>query len=139
MSLVKNPMILLAIVALGITLGMPKLMENSEFFRHAFPTVPNRWQWTLRCAPSLSNIPDHPLSRVRRAMPWPEVVSIWPGGWLAPHPALSPMPTRPVEVRQAGIPVLLGGEASRSNPAFSTIVWSRAARTFRPKSDASLL
>lgn len=29
LSLVKNPMILLAIVALGITLGMPKLMENS--------------------------------------------------------------------------------------------------------------
>jgi hypothetical protein len=31
LSLVKNPMILLAIVALGITFGMPKLMENSGF------------------------------------------------------------------------------------------------------------
>lgn len=29
LSLVKNPMILLAVVALGFTLGMPKLMENS--------------------------------------------------------------------------------------------------------------
>lgn len=29
LSLVKNPMILLAIVALALTLGMPKLMENS--------------------------------------------------------------------------------------------------------------
>jgi ER membrane protein complex subunit 7 len=30
MSLLKNPMILLAIVALGITFGMPKLMENMD-------------------------------------------------------------------------------------------------------------
>ncbi|KAJ5929392.1 hypothetical protein N7454_007240 [Penicillium verhagenii] len=30
MSLVKNPMILLAIVALAFTLGMPKLMENMD-------------------------------------------------------------------------------------------------------------
>lgn len=29
LSLVKNPMILMAIVALVLTLGMPKLMENS--------------------------------------------------------------------------------------------------------------
>lgn len=29
LSLVKNPMILMAIVALALTLGMPKLMENS--------------------------------------------------------------------------------------------------------------
>ncbi|KAJ5191205.1 uncharacterized protein N7498_010190 [Penicillium cinerascens] len=41
LSLVKNPMILLAIVALGITLGMPKLMENmdpemrAEFEQHS--------------------------------------------------------------------------------------------------------
>ncbi|KAJ5134101.1 hypothetical protein N7526_005466 [Penicillium atrosanguineum] len=41
MSLVKNPMILLAIVALGFTLGMPKLMENmdpemrAEFEQHS--------------------------------------------------------------------------------------------------------
>lgn len=32
LSLVKNPMILLAIVALVFTLGMPKLMENSTCF-----------------------------------------------------------------------------------------------------------
>lgn len=32
LSLVKNPMILLAIVALVFTLGMPKLMENSMCF-----------------------------------------------------------------------------------------------------------
>lgn len=29
LSLVKNPMILLALVALGFMFGMPKLMENS--------------------------------------------------------------------------------------------------------------
>ncbi|KAE8335580.1 hypothetical protein BDV24DRAFT_6405 [Aspergillus arachidicola] len=31
LSLFKNPMILLALVALGFTFGMPKLMENSKF------------------------------------------------------------------------------------------------------------
>ncbi|KAI9372385.1 hypothetical protein BJX61DRAFT_507415 [Aspergillus egyptiacus] len=31
LSLFKNPMILLALVALGFTFGMPKLMENSTF------------------------------------------------------------------------------------------------------------
>lgn len=30
LALFKNPMILLALVALGFTFGMPKLMENSE-------------------------------------------------------------------------------------------------------------
>jgi hypothetical protein len=30
LSLFKNPMILLALVALGFTFGMPKLMENSK-------------------------------------------------------------------------------------------------------------
>lgn len=32
LSLFKNPMILLALVALAFTFGMPKLMENSESF-----------------------------------------------------------------------------------------------------------
>lgn len=32
-SLFKNPMILLGVVALGITLGMPYLMDNSSFNR----------------------------------------------------------------------------------------------------------
>ncbi|KAJ5222764.1 uncharacterized protein N7469_009004 [Penicillium citrinum] len=35
LSLVKNPMILLAIVALVFTLGMPKLMENSTYFAYS--------------------------------------------------------------------------------------------------------
>lgn len=34
LALLKNPMILMALVALGFTFGMPKLMENSEFHRH---------------------------------------------------------------------------------------------------------
>ena len=31
LSLFQNPMILLAVAALGLTFGMPKLMENSAF------------------------------------------------------------------------------------------------------------
>lgn len=132
MSLVKNPMILLAIVALGFTLGVPKLMENSAFPRFPFPTVTNRWQWTLRCAPSLSSTPDRPLSQVPQATQWLAVVSIWPGGWLAPHPVLPPMPTRLAEIRQVGIRALLGGEASRFDHMFECCRMNCAVRDFSP-------
>lgn len=36
LSLLKNPMILMAVVALVLTFGMPKLMENSTFFLFFF-------------------------------------------------------------------------------------------------------
>jgi hypothetical protein len=39
LSLFKNPMILLALVALGFTFGMPKLMENSKSF-HCYWFLP---------------------------------------------------------------------------------------------------
>lgn len=53
LSLVKNPMILLAIAALGITLGMPKLMENSTCLSSLFllRAAPPWRDWT-RCAVS---------------------------------------------------------------------------------------
>lgn len=43
LSLVKNPMILLALVALGFMFGMPKLMENSMlgFFARFWRTGAN--------------------------------------------------------------------------------------------------
>ena len=46
LSLLKNPMILLAVVALGFTFGMPKLMENSTF-SDSFPSpclLRNNWK-----------------------------------------------------------------------------------------------
>lgn len=33
LDLMKNPMLILAVVALGITFGMPYLMENSTLFQ----------------------------------------------------------------------------------------------------------
>jgi hypothetical protein len=39
LSLLKNPMILLALVALGFTFGMPKLMENSAYLPLFIPSL----------------------------------------------------------------------------------------------------
>lgn len=37
LSLLKNPMILLAVFALAVTFGMPYLIENSTFFLKSMP------------------------------------------------------------------------------------------------------
>lgn len=56
MSLLKNPMILLGIVAMGLMFGMPKLMENSMLpISMTGISVANMMQWILRCARNLRN------------------------------------------------------------------------------------
>ena len=67
LGLLKNPMILMALVAMGIMFGMPYLMDQSEFLflfspslslSFKFPTIhvvfhlSDKTQWTPKCAPS---------------------------------------------------------------------------------------
>lgn len=48
MSILKNPMILLAMVSMGIFLGMPYLLENSAFLSPCYPLpdIPVLWPHT---------------------------------------------------------------------------------------------
>lgn len=94
LSLVKNPMILMAIVALVFTLGMPKLMENSMYLNYiGIPSglLTDILQWTRKCEPNSSSSRAPRPSRGPPAMPWPVVALIWLDGWQAPRP--TPRPT----------------------------------------------
>jgi hypothetical protein len=104
LSLLKNPMILLALVALGFTFGMPKLMENSTYFPLLLcPAISPRFlpciycpqnylviytnvvQWIPKCAPNSKNNPGPHRSQEPRAR-WRAVALetlISRGGWLA--------------------------------------------------------
>lgn len=95
-------MILMALVALGFTFGMPKLMENSMCCPESLDSTPlvfplslrlvnsslanmHSYQWTLKCAPnsrnSLALLPSEAQPEVLWLVAGLPVTSTWLAGW----------------------------------------------------------
>jgi hypothetical protein len=63
LSFLKSPMILMAIVSMGLIFGMPYLMENSTLIRHGIQVrMTNSLQWIQRQRPN--------SKRCRRRASW---------------------------------------------------------------------
>jgi hypothetical protein len=85
LSFLKSPMILMAIVSMGLIFGMPYLMENSRLIRHGVEVrMTNTLQWIRRQRPN--------LKRCRRRASWAPATPtrpnrfrtlISPRGWQA--------------------------------------------------------